>query len=168
MSNRSIMERKKRWMTNRIRNYRWSRGPQMRVTLDWTLRSIYSVFCTAITSLVFILQRNRWRSFVKLMISINLQHCNLHVTLSPAALRDQKVMAGEALERRNIWQPSVYYALGKESFYIAGHDISIRESMDTYGALIWPGVCTATVCICTFSDLLCCCKCDNENLFCRR
>ncbi|KAF1382712.1 hypothetical protein PFLUV_G00146600 [Perca fluviatilis] len=55
------------------------------------------------------------------------------------ALRDQKVMAGEALERRNIWEPSVYYALGKECFYIAGHDISIRESMDTYGALIWPG-----------------------------
>lgn len=64
-------------------------------------------------------------------------------------------MAGEALDRRNIWEPSVYYALGKESFYFAGHDISIRESMDTYGALIWPGVRHAsTVCICTFSDLV--------------
>ncbi|XP_054470887.1 S-adenosylmethionine-dependent methyltransferase domain-containing protein [Anoplopoma fimbria] len=52
---------------------------------------------------------------------------------------DQKVMAGEALDRRNIWEPSVYYALGNETFYIAGHDISIRESMDTFGALIWPG-----------------------------
>ncbi|XP_042351246.1 S-adenosylmethionine-dependent methyltransferase domain-containing protein [Plectropomus leopardus] len=52
---------------------------------------------------------------------------------------DQKVMAGEASDRRNIWEPSVYYALGKESFYFAGQDISIRESMDTYGALIWPG-----------------------------
>ncbi|KAK5860815.1 hypothetical protein PBY51_022271 [Eleginops maclovinus] len=55
------------------------------------------------------------------------------------ALTDQTVMAGEALDRRNIWEPSVYYALGKESFHIAGHDISIRESMDTFGALIWPG-----------------------------
>ncbi|KAJ4933435.1 hypothetical protein JOQ06_030265 [Pogonophryne albipinna] len=55
------------------------------------------------------------------------------------ALTDQNVMAGEALDRRNIWEPSVYYALGNESFYIAGHDISIRESMDTFGALIWPG-----------------------------
>lgn len=65
----------------------------------------------------------------------------------------QKVMAGEALDRRNIWEPSVYYALGKESFYFAGHDISIRESLDTYGALIWPGVCPDNACICTYKDL---------------
>lgn len=54
-----------------------------------------------------------------------------------------KVMEGEALGRRNIWEPSVYSALGMESFFFAGYDISIRESMDTYGALIWPGVCLA-------------------------
>lgn len=47
----------------------------------------------------------------------------------------------------------MYYALGKESFYFAGHDISIRESMDSYGALIWPGVCSAMT-VCTFSDLV--------------
>lgn len=70
------------------------------------------------------------------------------VTLSSTALTDQKMMAGEALDRRNIWEPSVYYALGKESFYFAGHEISIRESMDTYGALIWPGVRpVTTVCV---------------------
>ncbi|XP_059198781.1 protein-lysine methyltransferase METTL21C-like [Centropristis striata] len=55
------------------------------------------------------------------------------------AMTEQKVMTGEALDRRNIWEPSVYFSLGNESFYIAGHDISIRESMDTFGALIWPG-----------------------------
>lgn len=44
-----------------------------------------------------------------------------------------------------MWEPSVYFALGKESFFFAGHDISIRESMDTYGALIWPGVRLATM-----------------------
>lgn len=60
-------------------------------------------------------------------------------------LTDHKVMAGEALDRRNMWEPSVYFALGKESFFFAGHDISIRESMDTYGALIWPGVRLATM-----------------------
>lgn len=49
-------------------------------------------------------------------------------------------MAGEALVRRTIWEPSVYFALGSESFRFAGHDINIRESIDTYGALIWPGV----------------------------
>lgn len=51
-----------------------------------------------------------------------------------------KLMAGEALSRRNIWEPSVYFTLGNESFCFAGQDISIHESMDTYGALIWPGV----------------------------
>ncbi|KAG8000567.1 Protein-lysine methyltransferase METTL21C [Nibea albiflora] len=65
-----------------------------------------------------------------------------------AADEDQRVMAGEALDRRNIWEPSVYYALGKESFYFAGHDISIRESMDSYGALIWPGA----IALCQFLD----------------
>lgn len=67
---------------------------------------------------------------------------------------DQKVMAGEALDRRNIWEPSVYYALGRESFYFAGHDISIRESLDTYGALIWPGVRPDTTSVCTHNDLV--------------
>ncbi|XP_035507217.1 S-adenosylmethionine-dependent methyltransferase domain-containing protein isoform X2 [Scophthalmus maximus] len=64
------------------------------------------------------------------------------------ATTDQKVSAGEALDRRNIWEPSVYYALGKESFHFAGHDISIRESIDTYGALIWPGA----VALCQFLE----------------
>ncbi|XP_044072388.1 S-adenosylmethionine-dependent methyltransferase domain-containing protein [Siniperca chuatsi] len=64
------------------------------------------------------------------------------------ALTDQKVMAGEALDRRSIWEPSVYYALGQESFQFAGHDISIRESMDTYGALIWPGA----IALCQFLE----------------
>ncbi|XP_047455988.1 protein-lysine methyltransferase METTL21C-like [Mugil cephalus] len=55
------------------------------------------------------------------------------------ALSDQKAMAGEALDRRNNWEQSVYYALGQESFHFIGHEISIRESLDAYGALIWPG-----------------------------
>ncbi|KAM6934017.1 protein-lysine methyltransferase METTL21C-like [Xenentodon cancila] len=57
-------------------------------------------------------------------------------------------MAGEALSRRNIWEPSLYYALGEESFYFAGHDISIRESTDSYGALIWPGA----IALCQFLE----------------
>ncbi|XP_038145615.1 protein-lysine methyltransferase METTL21C-like [Cyprinodon tularosa] len=55
------------------------------------------------------------------------------------ALQDQDMMRREGLDRRNIWEPSVFYALGKESFNFAGHEINIRESMDSYGALIWPG-----------------------------
>eukprot|EP00066_Takifugu_rubripes_P000967 XP_003961837.1 PREDICTED: protein-lysine methyltransferase METTL21C-like [Takifugu rubripes] len=57
-------------------------------------------------------------------------------------------MAGEALNRRNIWEPSVYFALGKESFHFAGQDISIHESMDAYGALIWPGA----IALCQFLE----------------
>lgn len=53
---------------------------------------------------------------------------------------DTKVMAGEALKRRNAWEQSVFYSLGIETFCFMGHEISIRESLDTYGALIWPGV----------------------------
>ncbi|KAL7881587.1 hypothetical protein AOLI_G00084350 [Acnodon oligacanthus] len=52
---------------------------------------------------------------------------------------NREVMAREALKRRNAWKPSVFYSLGMESFSFAGHEISIRESLDTYGALIWPG-----------------------------
>lgn len=64
------------------------------------------------------------------------------------ALPDHKLMTVEALDRRNNWEPSVYYALGKESFCFVGHDISIRESMDTFGALIWPGC----VALCQFLE----------------
>uniref|UniRef100_A0A8C6UAZ4 Methyltransferase like 21C n=1 Tax=Neogobius melanostomus TaxID=47308 RepID=A0A8C6UAZ4_9GOBI len=42
----------------------------------------------------------------------------------------------------------VFYSLGKESFCFVGHDISIRESIDTYGALIWPGC----VALCQFLE----------------
>ena len=54
-------------------------------------------------------------------------------------------MAGEALDRRKRWEPSVFYSVGKESFFFAGHDITIHESLDSYGALIWPGVSTAVI-----------------------
>lgn len=65
------------------------------------------------------------------------QVCAVLPCFSSSGLRS---MAGEALNRRNIWEPSVYFAVGNESFHFAGQDISIHESMDTYGALIWPGV----------------------------
>ena len=62
------------------------------------------------------------------------------VVLFSTVVSDRKQMAREALDRLNVWEPSVYYTLGKESFFIAGHEICIRESLDSYGALIWPGV----------------------------
>lgn len=83
-------------------------------------------------------------------LRILLLNSDLALNVSSTVLKDQKVMAGEAFDRRNIWEPSVYYVLGKESFHFAGHDISIRESMDTYGALIWPGVCAVNHCVCLY------------------
>ena len=53
------------------------------------------------------------------------------VVLSSTVVSDCKQMARES---------SVSYTLGKEFFLIAGHEICIRESLDSYGALVWPGV----------------------------
>ncbi|XP_057192356.1 S-adenosylmethionine-dependent methyltransferase domain-containing protein isoform X2 [Triplophysa rosa] len=52
---------------------------------------------------------------------------------------DSKHMEREALNRRNDWEPSAFYSLGKETFFFTGQEISIRESLDSYGAVIWPG-----------------------------
>ncbi|KAM9447372.1 protein-lysine methyltransferase METTL21C-like [Salvelinus alpinus] len=49
---------------------------------------------------------------------------------NPNMVSDCKQMASES---------SVSYTLGKEFFLIAGHEICIRESLDSYGALVWPG-----------------------------
>uniref|UniRef100_A0A6Q2WTM4 Methyltransferase like 21C n=1 Tax=Esox lucius TaxID=8010 RepID=A0A6Q2WTM4_ESOLU len=65
--------------------------------------------------------------------------CGPNWVMSPTVASDRKQMAGEAWDRRSTWKPSVYYSLGNECFHIAGHEICIRESMDSYGALVWPG-----------------------------
>ncbi|XP_022518810.2 uncharacterized protein LOC103046522 [Astyanax mexicanus] len=49
---------------------------------------------------------------------------------------------------QRIWQPSMYYTPGKEIHYFLGHNISIKESLDSYGAVIWP----AAVALCKFLD----------------
>lgn len=49
-------------------------------------------------------------------------------------------MQKEALNRRNAWEPTVFYSLGNETFFFTGQEINIRESLDSFGAVIWPGV----------------------------
>ncbi|XP_051938284.1 protein-lysine methyltransferase METTL21C-like isoform X1 [Hippocampus zosterae] len=44
-----------------------------------------------------------------------------------------------AVEKRHVWESSVYDAMQKEAFYFVGHRICIRESTDSFGALVWPG-----------------------------
>lgn len=53
---------------------------------------------------------------------------------------DRKDMQKEALNRRNAWEQSFFYSLGNETFFFSGQEISIRESLDSFGAVIWPGV----------------------------
>ncbi|XP_051762107.1 S-adenosylmethionine-dependent methyltransferase domain-containing protein isoform X2 [Ctenopharyngodon idella] len=52
---------------------------------------------------------------------------------------DRKDMQKEALNRRNAWEQSFFYSLGNETFFFSGQEISIRESLDSFGAVIWPG-----------------------------
>uniref|UniRef100_A0A672QXW2 Protein-lysine methyltransferase METTL21C-like n=2 Tax=Sinocyclocheilus grahami TaxID=75366 RepID=A0A672QXW2_SINGR len=52
---------------------------------------------------------------------------------------DCKDMQKEALNRRNAWEPTVFYSLGNETFFFTGQEINIRESLDSFGAVIWPG-----------------------------
>ncbi|XP_065108019.1 S-adenosylmethionine-dependent methyltransferase domain-containing protein isoform X3 [Paramisgurnus dabryanus] len=48
-------------------------------------------------------------------------------------------MEKEALDRRYAWEPSIFYSPGNETFFFTGQEISIRESLDSFGAVIWPG-----------------------------
>uniref|UniRef100_A0A3Q3IVM8 Uncharacterized protein n=2 Tax=Monopterus albus TaxID=43700 RepID=A0A3Q3IVM8_MONAL len=63
-------------------------------------------------------------------------------------MKKQNMVIAEGLDKRNIQEPRIYYALQEESFYFAGHHISIRESIDTCGALISPGA----VALCQFLE----------------
>ncbi|XP_028292572.1 protein-lysine methyltransferase METTL21C-like isoform X2 [Gouania willdenowi] len=61
---------------------------------------------------------------------------------------EHRAMAGEELDNRKICEQRVYDALGKESFYFVGYNICIQESMDVFGALIWPGA----IALCQFLE----------------
>ncbi|XP_067842530.1 protein-lysine methyltransferase METTL21C-like isoform X2 [Heptranchias perlo] len=38
-----------------------------------------------------------------------------------------------------VWSPLVYYYIPKEHYHFAGYEIIIQESVDSYGAVTWPG-----------------------------
>ncbi|MBN3322681.1 MT21E methyltransferase, partial [Atractosteus spatula] len=38
------------------------------------------------------------------------------------------------------WQPSIYCTFDKECHHFLGYEICIRESIDSYGAIVWPAV----------------------------
>ncbi|KAI5107085.1 hypothetical protein C0J45_2723, partial [Silurus meridionalis] len=61
---------------------------------------------------------------------------------------DSKSKAGKTLEMQKSWESSIFYSLIVERFCFGGHDISIRESFDSYGALVWPGA----VALCSYLE----------------
>ncbi|XP_043095337.1 uncharacterized protein LOC122345332 isoform X2 [Puntigrus tetrazona] len=50
--------------------------------------------------------------------------------------------------RKASWEPSVLSTIGKEVHYFAGHEISIWESLDSFGSIIWP----AALALCRFLE----------------
>ncbi|XP_065110115.1 uncharacterized protein mettl21ca [Paramisgurnus dabryanus] len=46
------------------------------------------------------------------------------------------------------WEPTIYFIPGKEIYYFLGQKIKILESLDSYGAMIWP----AAVTLCRFLE----------------
>ncbi|XP_028810203.1 uncharacterized protein mettl21ca isoform X2 [Denticeps clupeoides] len=53
---------------------------------------------------------------------------------------DEKTGQEEACKRS--WEPTVYYRENKEMYYFAGEEIKICESLDSFGAMIWPAAVT--------------------------
>lgn len=62
----------------------------------------------------------------------------------PVNIAEEEDMESEDMEketpdRRYAWEPSIFYSPGNETFFFTGQEISIRESLDSFGAVIWPG-----------------------------
>ncbi|KAK1802949.1 hypothetical protein P4O66_021479 [Electrophorus voltai] len=60
----------------------------------------------------------------------------------------QSGSAMSTLVRQKAWEPSFYFTTSKEIYYYAGHEICIWESLDSYGAIIWP----AALALCQYLD----------------
>ncbi|TKS70291.1 Protein-lysine methyltransferase METTL21C [Collichthys lucidus] len=50
--------------------------------------------------------------------------------------------------RAPIWVPSTNTGFGKDVYHFVGHDISIYETIDSFGAVMWP----AALALCSFLD----------------
>ncbi|XP_076592862.1 uncharacterized protein mettl21ca [Chaetodon auriga] len=51
-------------------------------------------------------------------------------------------------DKAPAWVPSIYSSLGKDIYHYAGQDIVIYESIDSFGAVMWP----AALALCSFLD----------------
>lgn len=46
-------------------------------------------------------------------------------------------------DRVPAWVPSINSSFGKDTYHYVGQDIVIHESIDSFGAVMWPGVSTS-------------------------
>ncbi|XP_063301286.1 protein-lysine methyltransferase METTL21C-like [Pelobates fuscus] len=44
-----------------------------------------------------------------------------------------------SVKPNKAWAPTIYTCFAKEQFWFAGHQITIQESIEGYGGVIWPG-----------------------------
>ncbi|KAM8893446.1 uncharacterized protein mettl21ca [Spinachia spinachia] len=58
------------------------------------------------------------------------------------------IKADEQQDVTPAWVPSVNLRIGRDVYHYAGHDILIRESIDSFGAVMWP----AALALCSFLD----------------
>ncbi|XP_017313590.1 uncharacterized protein LOC108259000 isoform X2 [Ictalurus punctatus] len=63
-----------------------------------------------------------------------------------AEKRKEDDLSGVACQK--AWVPTIYFNVSKEIHYYAGHEIRIYESLDSYGAVIWP----AGLALCEYLD----------------
>ncbi|XP_066510429.1 protein-lysine methyltransferase METTL21C-like [Hoplias malabaricus] len=71
----------------------------------------------------------------------------MSITLSGGL--DQDFLETSAqLASLKAWKPNMYYIPNREIHYYLGHKITIEESIDSYGAMIWP----AAVALCKFLE----------------
>ncbi|KAM8877813.1 uncharacterized protein mettl21ca [Synchiropus picturatus] len=52
------------------------------------------------------------------------------------------------LDRTPLWVPSINSHFGRDVYHYAGHDIVIHETIDSYGAVMWPGA----LALCSYLD----------------
>ncbi|XP_052401639.1 uncharacterized protein LOC127948875 [Carassius gibelio] len=65
-----------------------------------------------------------------------------------SAFVEQKSDGSTGGEYMRSWAPTIYYRPEKEVYHFLGQDITIQESIDSYGATIWP----AALALCRFLE----------------
>ncbi|XP_029317091.1 uncharacterized protein mettl21ca [Cottoperca gobio] len=71
-----------------------------------------------------------------------------NLSSSTAASEEDATGQAEQQDRTPAWVLNIKSSFGKDVYYYAGHDIVIHESIDFYGAVMWP----AALALCSYLD----------------